>query len=180
MDQTTTAIDWTEVLCQWGPSVGGVILALALVLCPLLIYSARVLRSGLIESARLHGRAQTTTAREVGRLAQSQHALARQIGTLRMAVSSGPAEYALRKLQLLDGGIPPEEVAEMREQVRSARSEMADPAIWETRDSSDSGEQRQYQTRIDELEDRASYASDPAERARAAAELRELRAMVRD
>lgn len=124
METTAAAatLDWTAILCSWGPSVGGVVVALALVLVPLVIYVARSNAAAQREAARLTGRGMVQVGDAVDRLADAQHASARQIGTLRQAIQSGPAEYALQKLRLMDGGYSPEEREGLRRQVEAARA----------------------------------------------------------
>jgi hypothetical protein len=170
--------DWTAILTAWGPTTGSVIVALAIVGVPVALYVARTLRSGQIESGRLTGRALTENSRAVRLLADGQQATARQIGTLRSAIQAGPAEYALRKMQIMDGGIPPEERESMRRQVEAAREAMIDPAIWRTCDECADSDATRYQARLRDLQERADYSSDEGERRSALDELRRLRAVL--
>lgn len=172
------AVDWTAILVGWGPSVGGVVVALALILVPLVIYQSRAISGAQREAARLTGRGMCQVGEAVDRLADAQHASARQIGTLRQAYQAGPAEYALQKLHLLDGGYTDAEREGLRRQVEDARAAMADPAIWDTAEPRVTGEEARIARKLRDLENRACYSSDRGERDRAQSELTALRRTI--
>ena len=160
MDEAAASgvVDWTRILLAYGPIAGTCIIGLYLCVVTMGRHT-RAAAAAQVESARLQGKALLSVSDGLDAQSKALGRVAVQMGTLRTVIQAGPAEYALRKLQIMDGGIPADELVMMQEQVTASKVSITDPAIWDTQD----GEVEQcaeLERKIKRLRDQIEFSSD--------------------